>query len=135
MGLDDVKRFFESVVIDSEILVDKATVIVDFDKFHQSHLAGINSNSSINVKNIYYHRLLKVMEIIKQSELVNLKQKVVEKFSPLPPLEKKNTNYEVQIHDEISENNLDFSVFENNKKNSVIKPNNDFEKGQTKNKI
>jgi hypothetical protein len=29
------------------------------------------------------------MEIIKQSELVNLKQKVVEKFSHLPPLEKK----------------------------------------------
>jgi hypothetical protein len=55
----------------------------------QSHLAGINSNSSINVKNIYYHRLLKVMEIIKQSELVNLKQKVVEKFSHLPSLEKK----------------------------------------------
>lgn len=67
MGLEDVKSFFESVVIDSEIVVDKATKIVNFDKFYQSHLAGINSNSSRNVKNVYYHRLIKVMNILKDS--------------------------------------------------------------------
>jgi hypothetical protein len=35
MGLEDVKSFFESVDIDYEIVVDKATKIVNFDKFYE----------------------------------------------------------------------------------------------------
>ena len=67
--IDEIEKFFENYKFDKEpIKLNKATVIRNPTIFIASHLSTVRGSASRNVRQVYFDRLEKFYELIKNKK-------------------------------------------------------------------
>ena len=66
--LDDLIEYFDNVEIPNEVRLSECANIVDVRKFIDHHIRTLKGNSGVYRFLPYYERLLKLKEIIEESQ-------------------------------------------------------------------
>lgn len=70
MSVEDIKEFYRTTDLPSEIILNQASTIVDVKKFFEVSIATFEGNTPKKIKDLHYHRVVKAIKIIKGGEPV-----------------------------------------------------------------
>lgn len=124
MKLQEIKKFVREFNLPKELKLNQCTTINDLDKFFESHLSVIDSDSNTKkIKMLHYDRVVTAIKLLIKNKGVEKTMQTIPKnnvMSKTPPPEKQN-------YAKNNNNDIDFKVIEGIENNNVIKPNKDFE--------